>query len=193
MKLNMILGKKQIVLSALILALGIAVYLNYQYSSVDSNFELTNALMAEEATDTAGEVSEGEALTEQEDGTEIEVESYGEAYFAEAKLSRSKSRDEAIEALATMLDDADIPAEQKTELALQATAMAESIEIEGKIENLVKAKGFEECMVYYDTEKVDVIVKAEGGLNDQQVAQLQDVILSEVSVPAENIRIVEVK
>ena len=57
-----------------------------------------------------------------------------------------------------------------------------------------KAKGFEECMVYYDTEKVDIIVKsAPEGLTDEQVAQMQDVVLGEVELPAENIRIVEVK
>ena len=129
---------------------------------------------------------------EQVDG-EIDVESYGEAYFAEAKLSRSKSRDEAVETLATMLADADLTGEQKAQLALEATALAKSIETEGKIENLIKAKGFAECMVYYDIDKVDVVVKAEEGLQDDQVAQMQEVILSEVDVPAENIRIVEVK
>ncbi len=191
MKLNMILGKKQIVLSALILALGIAVYLNYQYSSVGGDFALTETIMQEDAADTQANMDDGASSVEDEG--EMNVESYGEAYFAEAKLSRSKSRDEAVQALATMLDDAELSAEQKTQLALEATELAKSIEIEGKIENLVKAKGFEECMVYYDTEKVDVIVKAAQGLDDQQVAQLQDVILSEVSLEAENIRIVEVK
>ena len=69
-----------------------------------------------------------------------------------------------------------------------------SLLTEGKIENLIKAKGFEECMVYYDTEKVDIIVKsAAEGLTDEQVAQMQDVVLGEVELPAENIRIVEVK
>ena len=44
MKMNMIVGKKQIILSALVLALGIAVYLNYQYSKVGGDeFPLTDA------------------------------------------------------------------------------------------------------------------------------------------------------
>lgn len=178
MKMNMIIGKKQIILSALVLALGIAVYLNWEYSKVGDEFTLTNKLE--------------DGAVEQVDG-DIDVESYGEAYFAEAKLSRSKSRDEAVETLATMLADADLTGEQKAELALEAAALAKSIETEGKIENLIKAKGFTECMVYYDTDKVDVVVKAENGLQDDEVAQMQEVILSEVEIPSENIRIVEVK
>ena len=34
-------------------------------------------------------------------------------------------------------------------MALKATEVAKSIETEGKIENLIKAKGFDDCMVYY--------------------------------------------
>jgi stage III sporulation protein AH len=93
-----------------------------------------------------------------------------------------------------MLGEADLDSTQKAELALEAAALAKSIETEGKIENLLKAKGFEECMVYYDTKKVDIIVKSGAdGLKDEQVAQMQDVVLGEVEIPAENIRIVEVK
>lgn len=181
----MIVGKKQIVLSALVLALGIAVFLNYQYSQVGSEFPIADAATAS----TEGETG----LWNDETGEALE-ETYGEAYFAEAKLSRSRSRDEAVEALAAMLGEAELESSQKAELALEAAALAKSIETEGKIENLIKAKGFEECMVYYDTEKVDIIVKASAeGLSDEQVAQMQDVVLNEVALPAENIRIVEVK
>lgn len=178
MKMNFIVGKKQIVLSVLVLALGVAVYLNYQYSQVgEGEFPITDAA----------------AASAQGENEEME-ETYGEAYFAEAKLSRTRSRDEAVEAMAAMLSQADLNNEIKAELALEAAALAKSIETEGKIETLIKAKGFEECMVYYDTEKVDIIVKtAETGLSDEQVAQMQDVVMGEVDVPAENIRIVEVK
>ena len=185
MKMNVIVGKKQIVLSVLVLALGVAVYLNYQYSQVGGDeFPITDAANA--SAEVVGEDA-GEA------GEELE-ETYGEAYFAEAKLSRSQSRDEAVEALAAMLGEAELDSSQKAELALEAAALAKSIETEGKIENLIKAKGFEECMVYYDTQKVDIIVKSESeGLSDEQVAQIQDVVLAEVDLSAENIRIVEVK
>ncbi|MBR5558680.1 MAG: SpoIIIAH-like family protein [Oscillospiraceae bacterium] len=183
MKMNVIVGKKQIVLSVLVLALGVAVYLNYQYSLVGENeFPISDAAAASASNE-----------TEENDNIAMD-ETYGEAYFAEAKLSRTRSRDEAVEALAAMLSKADLETEMKAELALEAAALAKSIETEGKIETLIKAKGFEECMVYYDTEKVDIIVKtAETGLSDEQVVQMQDVVLGEIDIPSENIRIVEVK
>ena len=71
-------------------------------------------------------------------------------------------------------------------MALKAAELAKSIETEGKIENLIKAKGFTDCMVYYDTDNVDVVVKTEG-LEAAQVAQMKDIILKETSIPVENI------
>jgi stage III sporulation protein AH len=181
--MNLIVGKKQIMLSALVLALGIAVYLNYQYSQVgQGEFPVT---------DLAAASADAEGLPEENEEVE---ETYGEAYFAEAKLSRSRSRDEAVEALSAMLSEAALDTEQQAQLALEAAEIARSIETEGKIENLIKAKGFDECMVYYDTEKADIIVKSSAdGLSDEQVAQIHDAVIGETNLLSENIRIVEVK
>lgn len=177
----MIIGKKQIILSALVLALSVAVYLNWQYSKADSGLDLSNKLAG-------GSYKESSTMV----GENSPEENYGEAYFAEAKLTRTRSRDEAVETLKGMLTDSQLSSDQKAELALEAAKMAKSIETEGKIENLIKAKGFTECMVYYDTTKVDVVVKT-AGLEDADVSSMRDIILKETSVPVENISIVEVK
>ena len=182
MKLGMILGKKHIILSALVVSLSIAIYLNWEYVRTNS-------------TDFIG----AEGLTTTTTATEVDVEAqgiatenYGEAYFAEAKLTRSKSRDEAIEAMKYMLEDIDLSDTQSKDLAVEATQLAKSIEVEGKIENLIKAKGFDDCMVYYDNSKVDVMVKSEN-MTDSEAAQIKDVILSEVTIPDEKISIIEIK
>lgn len=113
--------------------------------------------------------------------------STGEAYFAEAKVTRQRSRDESVETLKNMMASADVDPDIKAEMALKATEIAKSIETEGKIENLIKAKGFEDCMVYYDTDNVDVVVKTEG-LEADQVAQMKDIILKETSIPSRTSR-----
>jgi len=96
-----------------------------------------------------------------------------------------------VQTLKNLIESDAVSPEQRTELALQTSAMATAIEKEGKIENLIKAKGFNDCMVYYDTQRVDVIVKTNGLLTNE-VAQMKDIIVKEVSVPAENIAIIEV-
>lgn len=171
-KMNMVVGKRQIVLAALVMGLGCAVYLNWEYTKMDTSLE---------TAETSKNYGDAQFVsTEEED-----------AYFAEAKLSRTRSRDEATEALSEMLADADLAAEQKAELAMKAAELAQSIEIEGKMENLIQAKGFDECMVYYDTDRVDIVVKTDG-LTDDEVMQMRDIAIRETSVPVENISIVEI-
>jgi stage III sporulation protein AH len=114
-----------------------------------------------------------------------------ETFFVEAKLSRQKARDEAVETLAVMLADASLTNDQKTSLAIRATDLAQSIETEGKIENLIKAKGFNDVMVYYDAERADIMIKT-AGLISEEVVKIKDIILKETSIPVENISIIEV-
>ena len=175
-KMNMVVGKRQIVLAALVMGLGCAVYLNWEYTKLDTNLGTNQVL---------------ETGKNYGDAQFVDSSDQEDAYFAEAKLSRSKSRDEAADALAEMLADASLEADQKAELAMKAAELSESIEIEGKIENLIRAKGFEECMVYYDTDRVDIVVKT-NGLADEEVMQMRDIAIRETAVPVENISIVEI-
>ena len=183
--MNMIIGKRQIILSALVLGLGIAVYLNWQYSRMD--MPVTDGVQehiphygeAQFVDAPAASASADDPLSEEE------------AFFAEAQLSRQRARDEAVETLAVMLADANLDSTQRTQLALRAVDLAESIETEGKIETLLRAKGFADVMVYYDTRRADVIIRT-SGLLAQEASQIRDVILRETSVEPENISIVEI-
>ena len=177
--MNMIIGKRQIILASLVLGLGVAVFLNWQYTNSQMELPVT-AAMEEDEQDIYGEAEYVDAPMDD-----------GESYFVEAKMSRQRARDEAVETLATMLADATLDAEQKERLAVRASDLANSIETEGKIENLIKAKGFEDVMVYYDTERADVIVKTEG-LMVNEAAQIKDIILKETPITAQDISIVEI-
>ena len=175
LKLNAIIGKKHILLAALVLSLSLAVYLNWAYN--------------DNSVKTA---AEGQADKNFGDAQFVDnFSGNGEAFFAEAKQTRQKSRDEAVTTLKQLIESEEVSAEQKSQLALKTADMAEAIEKEGKIENLIKAKGFMECMVYYDTERVDVVVKT-NGLESDEVAKMKDIIIKEVDVPSENIAIIEV-
>ena len=51
MKLNMILGKKQIILASLVLVLGVAIYLNYTFSESGHGYDITASANSETTTD----------------------------------------------------------------------------------------------------------------------------------------------
>ena len=62
----------------------------------------------------------------------------------------------------------------------------------GTIENLIRAQGFSDCVVYLDNDAAKIVVKSEG-LEKGQVAAIKDIILGEIAVPSENIKNFEVK
>ena len=174
-RMNMIVGKKQVLLTALVLCLSFAVYLSWVYTDSGITLPVTNTLEGKNYGD-------AQYVSGNEDA---------DAYFAEAKMTRQKTRDEAVATLKGLIESDSVSSEQRTQLALQTAAIADAVETEGKIETLIKAKGFEECMVYYDAERVDVVVRT-NGLAANEVAQMKDIILRETSVPDENIAIIEI-
>lgn len=182
--MHMVINKKHVILASLVLGLGLAVYVNYQFASTDK-------LMSPASTTVESEKNYGDAQLVDANDPTVDGGADGEAYFAEAKVTRQRTRDESVETLTNMMANAEIDPNIKAEMALKATELAQSIETEGKIENLIKAKGFTDCMVYYDADSIDVVVKTDG-LEAAEVAQMKDIILKETSVPTENISIVEI-
>ena len=194
MNKSLILGKKQIILCCLVMALGIAVYMNWRIVDESEDFAADNVIQTDASTsgvdDTVKKYGDSQYVDSQniDGGDNVN----GDIYFSEAKLTRQKTRDEAVETLQVMMSNIEVDSEAKADLAVQAAAIATAIETEGKVENLIKAKGFSECMVYIDEDRASVVVRADE-LMDNEVAQIKDIILKETNVPVENISIVDVK
>ncbi|MBQ4100043.1 MAG: SpoIIIAH-like family protein [Oscillospiraceae bacterium] len=186
--MNVIFGKKQILLATLVLALGIAIYLNWQFSETDGDFTITTNIEAEDEKNYGDAEFVSNSLTD----TDTEVDIAVEDYFTEARYKRQQSRDEAVETLQKILSDTNISDADKDEAMMTATNLATAIDAESNIESLVKAKGFEDCIAYIDDDKASVVVKS-NGLLDNEVAQIKDIIIRESKISAQNISIVPVK
>ena len=97
-------GKRQLVLAALVMALGAAVYLNWQFSG-NQQLLAADTLSSEKELGTAQLVNgEAESGTESEEETAAQsTAETGEAQFTQARLSRQQARDEAVELLEGIL------------------------------------------------------------------------------------------
>ena len=205
--MNVIMGKRQIILGALVIALGLAVYLNWSFSEAGNDLTATglsassdknygdaqyvngSSVNADEAMSTAAEGSEG---SETSDTSSVQTTTEGSEYFVSARLTREQSRQEALDVLKDVLSDVKVDEAAQTEAIAASAKIAESIELEAKAENLIKAKGFADCMVYLDEDKANVIVQAEE-LVESQVMQIKDIVSSTANISASNITIVQVK
>lgn len=194
-------SKRQLTILTLILALGVAVYLNWEYAKTDSSFVLPTQTQAEEDALLANAQAEDapvmEALPDKNYGEAQLVsvsESSSDQYFETARLTRTKTRDEALDKLQQSLKATGLTEEEKAQLKDTLSSTISNISLESDIENLVKAKGFADCVVFIDGENVDLAVKTgPEGLSKNEVAQLRDIILGKVQTSAQNISIVEVK
>jgi len=189
-RINMIIGKRQIIVAGLTLLLGAAIYVNYIYTA---NRTGSNNLMAP--------IEDGQAAAEESGGSYYgdaafvsgtsDVSEQIRAYFAQARLDLAQSRDEAKELLQVMYNGGDATGDELEVIARDANQLKNYIESETKIENLLKAQGFEEALCYLSDKGANIIVKTEG-LDASGAAKIKNALLSEVSVASENITIVEI-
>lgn len=189
-KPNLIIGKKQIILASLTLILGIAVYMNYVFSEVENELAADAEISAESKQVNYGDAAFVNADEPSEMLSEVDADSTD--YFSQARLSRMTSRDDAVQTLSAILGGGDLSEEENATYTMEAVNLSQLSESESKIESLIKAQGFSDCVVYLDGETASIVVKSEG-LAAEEAAQIKDILLSEVTIPAENIRIFEVK
>ena len=177
--------KKGAVYSVVALMLCVAVYLNWSYDreeqpGYDSMDEFETAKMLGEA-----ELVDAEA--EAADNTEV-----SEDYFSEARLSRQQARDEAVSILNKTVETEGISEEASAEASAAIQVMAEAAMKESRIENLIIAKGYKDCVVFVNDEGINVIVsKPENGLQDADIARITEIVMDETGTDASGIKIIE--
>jgi len=180
----MIVGKKQIIIAGLTLLLGVSIYANYALSAARKSKANSDITVSEDAKPNYGDA----AFVSSSSVTDDEVS----AFFAEARLSKKASRDEAKEFLQSMAAGGDVLKEEIEVIAQDAATLGGYIESEAKIEAVLKAQGFGDVLCYISDRGANVIVRSDG-LTAQDAAKIKDALLAEVSVAAENITIVEIK
>ncbi len=179
-------GRKQLVLASLVLALGAAVYLNWQFAG-------TNKLPIGDGEDTSSQLGAAQLVNNAyvETVTDDLQAKAGTDMFAEARLSRQNSRDEALELLDGVLEDVDADSEAKKAAVEEASAMAQNILKETNVESLLKAKGYEESVAYITAEECSVVVA--GDLQDSDMLIVQEIVIEQTGLTAEKIKIIGTK
>ncbi len=182
--------KRGAVIGAVLLLVCSAVYLNWQYAG-DAADEAQNHVQQEGdgvTTRVLGDaVLVGGEIVDAED-TPSPVSSY----FDTARLSRQQSRDNALSLLreAAGQENVDQAALDDANRAIQT--LAGYTMLETQIENLVIAKGYADCVVFMSDNSISIVVSAaEDGLQIEDVAKITDIVLSETTYSADQIKILE--
>ena len=174
--------KRNLTMLAVLMFVCSAVALNWTYNNRWGTPD-TEMVYAEDAAMLAAESSFVDNLI-----------STGSEYFAEARLTRQLSRDEALSLLETAASSDGASQETIDSVMNAISAMATCSMQESQIENLLIAKDFEDCVVYIGNECVTVAVPAPAeGLSEEAVARITEIICSETNYEAQQLSIIEVK
>ena len=199
--------KKQATVLTLMLALSLAVYLNWRFAKTENESLLvTETLSGQSETALPAALDEAESAGDEEVTQGDGEKYYGEAlfvssdesaasdYFAKARTTRSQTRDEALDTLQKSLKQTDLTEAEKNALTEQLLSESKAIKLEGTLETLVKAKGFKECVAFVSDGRVKLAVQSsEEGLSAAEAAQLKEIAITECGVTAQDVSIVEIK
>jgi len=184
--------KRNAVIATVVLFVSVAVFLNWSYGRGGDEPAHGDYVLFEDTL--TGRILSGDFDVDamQDPAADVRAPD-GSGYFAVARLNRQQARDTALTILRetsarpTATDDLRSRADDEIGvIALNALS-------EARIESLVIAKGFTDCVAFLYDGGADLVVAAPPeGLQAVDVARMADIIISETGLNMENITIVPI-
>ena len=195
-----ILKKNQLTILVLALMLVTAGYLNYNSNIQDSKevasigdatLVNSNSVIGENTvisnSNNIVTNSNNENNIEDENKT-VTTNSSDSDFFTSSRLEREKMYSEMLDSYQKVLNGDNISDKQKEAAQKQITKITDTKNSIMICENLIKTKGFTECLVYVNDESISVVIDKEE-LKKEDTAQIQSIIAREMNAKLENIHI----
>jgi len=183
--------KKNMVAAAVLVTVCAGIYVNWLYSEEHAAANLTDVLDAEKvmSDDTLILSEDMAALASGED-----LQTTSSDYFAAVRLSRQQARDSAVNLLQEAMAYSGQESSKELESSMELDDIVQTALSEAQIESLVIAKGYTDCVAYMSGEGISVAVASpEGGLQQDDVAVIADIVMTQSDYSLDEIRVVEVQ
>lgn len=197
------IGKKQLILTGLVLTLGAAVYLNWQFSgntdllsgsdAVSVSKELGEAEFVNTSSDKKAGESTAKKSTEQSSSKEstASASKSSDEYFSQAKVNRQQTQDDIAEMTKKILESSEESDTAKAEAVAKAAELATVMEQQTNVESLIKAKGFEECMVFIQNGECSIVVR-DSDLTADDALIIKDIATGQTGITVDKIKVTAV-
>ena len=175
-------GKRNLIIACSVLLIGAAVGLNWMFfADKDDGYDYTGS------TGMSGELDNSKNPTS--DNTDASANDT-DSYFATVQVSRQRARDEALEVLNAVIENANATEDVKAEAVAEIAKISLEIEQEADIESILVSKGFEKCVTVINGETASVVVKCSENLTPAQLAQINASVYEVAGIEPVNITIV---
>ncbi len=186
----MVHKKRQILAASLVVALALAVAVNWYYnrsapetqpegqSDVQGNLgdSLLVAGTAEQTEDSTGETAQTAAAVKR--------------YFSDAKLRQTQYRDEIREEIESLMESDALDEAGKTKLVRLLSALDSRQKQQTDCETLLKAKLGGECVVVLGEETAQVVVEP-GVVNESTSLQIAEIMAQLAQISSDHLTIIE--
>lgn len=160
------INKRHLTLMGMVVVIAVAGYVNINYQKPD-------------AVQTMKTVTDNEKVEKNDE-------------YTTAIMERDSKRSESMQIYRDIIDNSECDKETKENAQNMLTLSAEYVNAENKIEESLKAKGFEKCVLYIDKNEATAIIYDEK-LDSVSVSQIKDIISNISGFSAEKIKIIENK
>lgn len=190
--------KRNAVVGTMVVLVCAAVALNWKYAGTFDTFDADKVEAASgtkllgEATLVSGQDAEAVPLSGDDTGlvTDGAAAYSGADYFASARLTRQQARDNAVSLLQEAAQRPDASEAAQNEASEGIQVLANYTMKEAQIENLVTAKGYQDCVAFMGDGSVSVVVSTgDEALQAEDVARIADIAMSETGFPASGVKI----
>ena len=193
MKKIAIIKKKEVLLGILAIFFMIVGFISYnpiankEYSKIADVTNYSETKLGEATLVSSNEVVENVADENQTSENTI-TENVQKDYFLEARMNRDSIYSESIETYEKLLESSSVTNDQKAIAQNEISNITNEKKTIQSTESLIKIKGFEDVVIFKNSDSVSVVVKAEK-LEQNQIAQIQNIISRELTTEITNIHI----
>ncbi len=172
------IGKRNLIIIGVVLLIGVAVWLNW-------------LIFANNDTGYTGYDKNSGMDTNYGVDTEVNAEDTGsnlDSYFASTQISRQRARDEALEVLQSVVDNAAADEATRNQALADISKIAKNMEAEANIETLIIAKGFAQCVAVVNGDMATIVIEAEN-LTPSDIAIINEIVYDQTGIKPLNITI----
>ena len=193
MKKIAIIKKKEVLLGLLAIFFMIVGFISYnpiankEYSKIADVTNYSETKLGEATLVSSNEVVENVADEKQTSENTI-TENVQKDYFLEARMNRDSIYSESLETYEKLLESSSVTNDQKAIAQNEISNITNEKKTIQSTESLIKMKGFEDVVIFKNSESVSVVVKSDV-LLPEKVAQIQNIVEREFKINGKNINI----
>lgn len=176
----------------LLIILFTSIFLLSVYMMFSGNFPKVVYEKNSTSSDAEKVISQTQLPQKSAPGTALDKKENQSDFFIDYKLERDRLRSQEADYLRELINNANASSESRDQAQKDLIALSQRVEKEMMVENLIKAKGFEDAVIFISNDYANVVIKA-SGLLPKQIAQITDIVTKTTNIPIDKITIIERK